>query len=96
MEGTWWGKDVGKGVILTLHFFLCIILATMVMQLTSATGEVVPVSFAWVLGWGDVMYITHGFQILSSFNHHDPEHKLRKSFVHERKTNKCVMETYTA
>lgn len=31
--------------------------------------------------------------LLSPFNQHDAEDKLRKSFDHERKTNKCVMET---
>ncbi|KAK4828605.1 hypothetical protein QYF61_000057 [Mycteria americana] len=47
--------------------YVCMILVTMVMHLTSSTGEVVPMSFVLMLGWCNVMYFIRGFQILEPF-----------------------------
>nr|XP_056704467.1 transient receptor potential cation channel subfamily V member 6-like [Euleptes europaea] len=51
-------------IIITYAFM---ILVTMVMRLTSTDGEVVPLSFALVLGWCNVMYFARGFQMLGPF-----------------------------
>ncbi|XP_039194593.1 transient receptor potential cation channel subfamily V member 6-like isoform X1 [Crotalus tigris] len=47
--------------------YACVILIIMVMRLTSTEGEVVPMSFALVLGWCNVMYFARGFQMLGPF-----------------------------
>ncbi|XP_008065941.1 transient receptor potential cation channel subfamily V member 6 [Carlito syrichta] len=51
-------------LIITYAFM---VLVTMVMRLTNANGEVVPMSFALVLGWCNVMYFARGFQMLGPF-----------------------------
>ncbi|XP_061054821.1 transient receptor potential cation channel subfamily V member 5 isoform X3 [Eubalaena glacialis] len=47
--------------------YASLVLVTMVMRLSNTNGEVVPMSFALVLGWCSVMYFARGFQMLGPF-----------------------------
>ncbi|EPQ05590.1 Transient receptor potential cation channel subfamily V member 6 [Myotis brandtii] len=52
-------------VLIITYAFM--VLVTMVMRLNNTSGEVVPMSFALVLGWCNVMYFARGFQMLGPF-----------------------------
>ncbi|XP_003475348.2 transient receptor potential cation channel subfamily V member 5 isoform X2 [Cavia porcellus] len=47
--------------------YASLVLVTMAMRLTNVQGEVVPLSFALVLGWCSVMYFARGLQMLGPF-----------------------------
>lgn len=47
--------------------YASLVLVTMVMRLSNTDGEVVPMSFALVLGWCNVMYFARGFHMLGPF-----------------------------